>query len=124
MRSGSASLGGHRVTCLLLAQSRTLQTYKRFRHGMPTTRAKTINADLLAFLHLTDSAAGPRMRPCRPVYSRSTGSHPGIEVRALAPLAPVRFPEGQRGPGTGRMRASRRNLSRLPHWTNGDILPS
>jgi non-heme chloroperoxidase len=29
---------------------RTLKTYKDFPHGMPTTQADTINADLLAFL--------------------------------------------------------------------------
>jgi len=28
----------------------TLKTYKGFPHGMPTTEADTINADLLAFL--------------------------------------------------------------------------
>jgi non-heme chloroperoxidase len=27
-----------------------LRTYKGFPHGMPTTQAETINADLLAFL--------------------------------------------------------------------------
>ena len=33
-----------------LLQSGTLKTYKGFPHGMPTTQAETINADLLAFL--------------------------------------------------------------------------
>ena len=33
-----------------LVQNGTLQTYEGFPHGMPTTQAKTINADLLAFL--------------------------------------------------------------------------
>jgi len=28
----------------------TLKTYKGFPHGMPTTEAPTINADLLAFV--------------------------------------------------------------------------
>jgi non-heme chloroperoxidase len=28
----------------------TLKTYSGFPHGMPTTQADTINADLLAFL--------------------------------------------------------------------------
>jgi non-heme chloroperoxidase len=28
----------------------TLKTYKDFPHGMPTTEAATINADLLAFI--------------------------------------------------------------------------
>jgi non-heme chloroperoxidase len=28
----------------------TLKTYSGFPHGMPTTQAETINADLLAFL--------------------------------------------------------------------------
>ena len=33
-----------------LVQHGTLKTYPGFRHGMPTTRAETINADLLAFI--------------------------------------------------------------------------
>jgi non-heme chloroperoxidase len=33
-----------------LVQNGTLKTYSGFHHGMPTTRADTINADLLAFL--------------------------------------------------------------------------
>jgi non-heme chloroperoxidase len=33
-----------------LVQSGTLKTYKGFPHGMPTTQAETINADLLAFV--------------------------------------------------------------------------
>jgi non-heme chloroperoxidase len=33
-----------------LVQNGTLKTYKGFPHGMPTTEAKTINADLLAWL--------------------------------------------------------------------------
>ena len=33
-----------------LVQNGTLKTYAGFPHGMPTTQAKTINADLLAFL--------------------------------------------------------------------------
>ena len=33
-----------------LLQNGTLKTYKGFPHGMPTTEAATINADLLAFL--------------------------------------------------------------------------
>ena len=31
-------------------QDGTLKTYKGFPHGMPTTQAETINADLLAFV--------------------------------------------------------------------------
>jgi non-heme chloroperoxidase len=33
-----------------LLKNGTLKTYKSFPHGMPTTEAATINADLLAFL--------------------------------------------------------------------------
>jgi non-heme chloroperoxidase len=33
-----------------LQQNGTLITYKDFPHGMPTTQAETINADLLAFI--------------------------------------------------------------------------
>jgi len=33
-----------------LRKNGTLRTYKDFPHGMPTTRAETINTDLLAFI--------------------------------------------------------------------------
>jgi non-heme chloroperoxidase len=33
-----------------LLRNGTLKTYRGFPHGMPTTQAETINADLLAFL--------------------------------------------------------------------------
>ena len=33
-----------------LLKNGTLKTYKDFPHGMPTTEADTINADLLAFI--------------------------------------------------------------------------
>ena len=33
-----------------LVQNGTLKTYPGFPHGMPTTQAETINADLLAFI--------------------------------------------------------------------------
>ena len=33
-----------------LLKNGTLKTYKSFPHGMPTTEAGTINADLLAFV--------------------------------------------------------------------------
>jgi len=33
-----------------LLRNGTLKTYPRFPHGMPTTNAETINADLLAFI--------------------------------------------------------------------------
>jgi len=35
-----------------LLKNGTLKTYKGFPHGMPTTHAETINADLLAFIRL------------------------------------------------------------------------
>ncbi len=34
-----------------LVKNGTLKTYKGFPHGMPTTEAATINADLLAFIN-------------------------------------------------------------------------
>ena len=33
-----------------LVQNGTLKTYAGFPHGMPTTQAETINADLLEFI--------------------------------------------------------------------------
>src|SRR5207248_10220591 len=40
-----------------LLRNSTLKTYKGFPHGMPTTEADTINADLLAFLQAAAKAA-------------------------------------------------------------------
>jgi non-heme chloroperoxidase len=40
-----------------LVQNGTLKTYKGFPHGMPTTEAPTINADLLAFIR-SDTQSG------------------------------------------------------------------
>ena len=37
------------------AQNGTLKSYKGFPHGMPTTQAETINADLLAFIRAKSS---------------------------------------------------------------------
>jgi non-heme chloroperoxidase len=38
-----------------LLKNGTLKTYKDFPHGMPTTHAETINADLLSFLQSKSS---------------------------------------------------------------------
>ena len=40
-----------------LLRNSTLRTYKGFPHGMPTTEAGTINADLLAFI--TERSGSP-----------------------------------------------------------------
>ena len=40
-----------------LLKNGTLKTYKGFPHGMITTQAETINADLLAFLKVGAKAA-------------------------------------------------------------------
>ena len=40
-----------------LLRNSTLKTYKGFPHGMPTTEADTINADLLAFLKKSKQVA-------------------------------------------------------------------
>jgi non-heme chloroperoxidase len=40
-----------------LLRNGTMKTYKGFPHGMPTTEADTINADLIAFLKGTFKAA-------------------------------------------------------------------
>jgi non-heme chloroperoxidase len=42
-----------------LLRNATLKTYKGFPHGMPTTHAETINADLLAFLQGRAVGASP-----------------------------------------------------------------
>jgi len=46
-----------------LLKNGTLKTYKGFPHGMPTTEAETINADILAFIK--QSTASPRRKPAR-----------------------------------------------------------
>jgi non-heme chloroperoxidase len=40
-----------------LLKNGTLKTYKGFPHGMPTTEAATINADLLAFIMKSKEAS-------------------------------------------------------------------
>jgi non-heme chloroperoxidase len=40
-----------------LLKNGTLKTYQGFPHGMPTTEADTINADLLAFIGKSHRAA-------------------------------------------------------------------
>ena len=40
-----------------LVQNGTLKTYNGFPHGMPTTQAETINADLLAFVSAAEAEA-------------------------------------------------------------------
>jgi non-heme chloroperoxidase len=50
---GSSWIGANRDSAPLsakLLKNSTLKTYKGFPHGMPTTEADTINADLLTFL--------------------------------------------------------------------------
>ncbi len=42
-----------------LLKNGTLKTYKGFPHGMPTTNAETINADLLAFMKGRAVGAAP-----------------------------------------------------------------
>jgi len=42
-----------------LVQNGTLKTYNGFPHGMPTTQAETINADLLAFVRAPVEAPAP-----------------------------------------------------------------
>jgi non-heme chloroperoxidase len=44
-----------------LLKNGTLKTYKGFPHGMPTTEAETINADILAFIK--QPVASPRREP-------------------------------------------------------------
>jgi non-heme chloroperoxidase len=40
-----------------LLRNGTFKSYKNFPHGMPTTEAPTINADLLAFIKKSQQAA-------------------------------------------------------------------
>ena len=45
-----------------LLKNGTLKTYKGFPHGMPTTHADTINADLLAFIKGLSAASSAARR--------------------------------------------------------------
>jgi len=51
-RAGSATASALVLNAgsVKLLKNGTLRTYKGFPHGIPTTEAETINADLLAFL--------------------------------------------------------------------------
>lgn len=40
-----------------LLRNSTFKSYKGFPHGVPTTEAETINADLLAFLEKSEQVA-------------------------------------------------------------------
>jgi non-heme chloroperoxidase len=44
-----------------LLKNGTLKTYKGFPHGMPTTQADTINADLLAFIRANAAVPAPTL---------------------------------------------------------------
>ena len=57
-----------------LVKNGTLKTYHGFPHGMPTTEAATINADLLAFIRASAAPARPASR--RPIGCRA-GETPG-----------------------------------------------
>ena len=59
-----------------LLRNGTLRTYKGFPHGMPTTEAKTINADLLAFIKQPAASRSESRRWYDPQHhDRHTGSH-------------------------------------------------
>jgi non-heme chloroperoxidase len=49
-RGGLAALADSGPLSAKLLKNGTLKAYKGFPHGMPTTEAETINADLLAFI--------------------------------------------------------------------------
>src|SRR6201984_2283714 len=64
-----------------LLKNGTLKTYKGFPHGMPTTQAETINADLLGFLKAGGrttggvTGAGRRLVVCGPHLARLRNLH-------------------------------------------------
>ena len=60
-----------------LLKNGTLKTYKGFPHGMPTTEADTINADLLAFIKVN---AGKAPTVCR-------GNHRSIAMTVHSTIA-------------------------------------
>ena len=63
-----------------LLKNGTLKTYKGFPHGMPTTQADTINADLLAFLRSAVAAKAQRSG----TESREETTSPPVRPRHLA----------------------------------------
>ena len=50
LNSGPYQGPQRKLTSAKLLRKGTLKTYKGFPHGMPTTDAGTINADLFAFI--------------------------------------------------------------------------
>ena len=69
-----------------LVKNGTLKTYSGFPHGMPTTQAETINADLLAFLEALDGCGAGGQRD------------PADRGRPEAARRPA-FPNEPAGPG-------------------------
>ncbi len=68
-----------------LLRNGTLNVYKKFPHGMCTTNADMINADLLAFVRQAGSWGGPSdNRPHRSSAARSFAS-PGVEAHRFHP---------------------------------------
>ena len=53
-----------------LLKNGRLKTYKGFPHGMPTTEADTINADLLAFIQERSAAPARDVRKPAAAHSR------------------------------------------------------
>jgi hypothetical protein len=95
-----------------LLKNGTLKTYKGFPHGMPTTEAETINADLLAFIR-TDAAL------CKTKKARSS-SGPFVcftetNLKTTTPSAtPCHSPAYSGGRGIDMIDPRHRNEMMLP----------
>jgi non-heme chloroperoxidase len=60
-----------------LLKNGTLKTYKGFPHGMPTTEADTINADILEFIRSPLPGRRPPRCPRQPRRAARSGSPRG-----------------------------------------------
>src|SRR5205814_419214 len=65
-----------------LLKNGILKTYKGFPHGMPTTEAATINADLLAFIRSKSSRAAAAAPPADAAALSSMNARAGKEETA------------------------------------------
>jgi hypothetical protein len=75
-----------------LLKNGTLKTYKGFPHGMPTTQADTINADLLAFLIVPRDWSVMRRRAAAKVQTNFIDIAPSPPFRRI-----VAFDDGMAG---------------------------
>ena len=105
-----------------LVQNGTLKTYPGFPHGMPTTQAQTINADLLAFVQSCPArrlAADCRSAPGALETGRGLIRGPNV-LTCMCALAP-RQAGSQRGSHQGERLLTPSEPVRTGGWRSGQL---